>query len=261
MTVATWNVNGVRARINNLVTWLKENNPDIVCLQETKTQDINFPLEPIQSLGYQIEIHGQKAFNGVAIISKYQPEEVIKGFPDDSIDEQARFIEAVFSINSQILRIGSLYIPNGNPLSSPKYDYKLSWLERFSQFASKRLELEEPLILAGDYNIIPEPRDCYNPKAWEQDAVFTPEVRQTFQKLQNIGFVDAIRATSDAPHLYSFWDYKMGAWEKNKGVRIDHLMLSPEAAFFLRSAQIDKMSRGIEKPSDHVPVMVSLEIP
>ncbi|AHA28213.1 exodeoxyribonuclease III [Candidatus Liberibacter americanus] len=258
--IATWNVNSIRARIENVVTWIKDNNPDIICLQETKTEDINFPVEIIESLGYHVEIHGQKAYNGVAIISKFQPEEVIKRLPGDDLDNQARFIEATFSISGKILRIANIYLPNGNPISSPKYDYKLSWIKRLLQFASQRLELEEPFILIGDYNIIPHPRDCYDPNIWKNDACFSLEVRQYFQQLQNIGFIDAIRAISDEDNLYSFWDYHSGSWKKNKGVRIDHIMLSPEATSFLVSSLIDKTPRGCEKPSDHTPVIAYLEL-
>ncbi|MBY7649433.1 MAG: exodeoxyribonuclease III [Candidatus Liberibacter europaeus] len=259
--IATWNVNSIRARINNIVTWVEENNPDIICFQETKTEDKTFPIDTIQSLGYHVEMRGQKSYNGVAIVSKYQPEEVIKNFPGDDLDNQARFIEATFAINSQILRIANIYLPNGNPIGSPKYDYKISWIKRLLKFASQRLELEEPIILAGDYNIIPQPRDCYDSQLWQNDACFTLEVRQAFQKLQNIGFTDAIRATSDDNNIYSFWDYFSNSWKKNKGVRIDHLMLSPEAISFFQSSWIDKKPRGCEKPSDHSPVIVSLDIP
>ncbi|MBL0849202.1 MAG: exodeoxyribonuclease III [Candidatus Liberibacter ctenarytainae] len=261
VTIASWNVNSIRARIHNITTWIKANNPDILCLQETKTEDKTFPFDAIESLGYHAEIHGQKSYNGVAILSKHQPEEVIKGLPGDDLDEQARFIEATFVINSQILRIGNLYLPNGNPIATAKYHYKITWIERFLDFASQRLELEEPVIFAGDYNIIPQPCDCYDPEAWKDDACFTLEVRHAFQKLQNIGFTDAIRAISDAPHLYSFWNYRPGSWKKNKGLRIDHLMLSPEAIPLFKSAQIDQIPRGCEKPSDHAPVILYLEVP
>ncbi|XCE33767.1 exodeoxyribonuclease III [Candidatus Liberibacter asiaticus] len=261
VTVATWNVNSIRARIHNLAAWIKENNPDIICLQETKTEDKNFPFETLQSLNYHIETCGQKSYNGVAILSKYQPIEIVTHLPGDDLDVQARFIEATFTINTQTLRIGNLYLPHGNPITSTKYDDKISWIKRFLRFASQRLELEEPLIFAGDYNIIPQPHDCYNPIIWENDACFTLEVRQSFQKLQNMGFTDAIRAIHDTHHLYSFWDYYADSWSKNKGIRIDHIMLSPEATSLLHSARIDTKPRGWTKPSDHTPVIVSLDIP
>ncbi|AMC12979.1 exodeoxyribonuclease III [Liberibacter crescens] len=261
LKIATWNINSIRAHINDFMEWLETNHPDIVCLQEIKTLEESFPVDRIESLGYHIETYGQKAFNGVAIISKFMPEEVLKGLPGDPQDTQARFIEAVFSINSQILRIGNLYLPNGNPFLSPKYNYKLAWIERLLSFAEERLSLEEPFILAGDYNIIPEPHDCYDPEAWENDALFVLPIRQSFKKLKNLGFIDAIRATTDSVLEYSFWDYKNNSWNKNKGIRIDHLMLSPEAASYLHSAWIDKELRNSEKPSDHVPVNIQLTIP
>ncbi|AKK19857.1 exodeoxyribonuclease III [Candidatus Liberibacter africanus] len=261
VTIATWNVNSIRARIHNLTAWIKENDPDIICLQETKTENKTFPFDDLESFNYHIEARGQKSYNGVAILSKYNPIEVVTDLPGGDFDDQARFIEATFTINSQILRIGNLYVPNGNPITSTKYNTKISWIKSFLQFASQRLTLEEPLIFAGDYNIIPQPRDCYNPTIWQNDACFTLEVRQYFQKLQNIGFTDAIRATHDANNLYSFWDYYPESWAKNKGIRIDHIMLSPEAASLLHSSQIDTKPRGCVKPSDHTPVIVSLDIP
>ncbi|MEG8099370.1 exodeoxyribonuclease III [Candidatus Liberibacter brunswickensis] len=261
LKIATWNVNSIRARIHNLIEWIKDNDPDIICLQETKTDNKTFPFEALQSFNYNIKAHGQKSYNGVAILSKHNPIEVLTKLPGDDIDEQARFIEATFTINSQILRIGNIYLPNGNPVMSPKYSNKISWIKRFLQFASQRLALEEILILAGDYNIIPQPYDCYDPIIWESNACFQLEVRQYFQKLQNIGFTDAIRATHDTNNLYSFWDYFANSWTKNKGVRIDHMMLSPEATSLLHSAQINTKPRGWEKPSDHAPVILSLDIP
>ncbi|MDO9417065.1 exodeoxyribonuclease III [Pararhizobium sp.] len=256
MKIATWNINGVRARIDNLVAWLKESNPDIVCLQEIKTVDEGFPREEIEALGYYIETHGQKGFNGVALLSKIRPDEVNRGLPGNDVDEQSRFIEGVFSVESGVIRVCSLYLPNGNPSDDPvKYPYKLAWMERLRTFAEARLALEEPLILAGDYNVIPEPHDCWDPKVWQHDALFLPQTRHAFRLLENLGFTDAIRATSDAAPRYTFWDYQGGAWPKNFGIRIDHLMLSAEAADRLVSADVEKHVRAWEKPSDHVPVV------
>ncbi|MFA7415284.1 MAG: exodeoxyribonuclease III [Rhizobium sp.] len=255
MKIATWNINGVKARIDNLCQWLETSAPDIVCLQEIKSQDDGFPRMEIEALGYHVETHGQKGFNGVALLSKIRPDEINRGLPGDDGDEQARFIEGVFSVTGGALRVCSLYLPNGNPPDDPvKYPYKLSWMERLKTFAEARLALEEPLVLAGDYNVIPEPYDCHDPNVWEGDALFLPTTRQAFRRLENLGFVDAVRATSDDAKLYSFWDYQAGAWQKNNGIRIDHLMLSPEAADRFRSAQIEKQVRSWEKPSDHVPV-------
>ena len=255
MKIATWNINGVKARIENLCQWLKDSSPDIACLQEIKSVDDAFPRLEIEALGYHVETHGQKGFNGVALLSKARPDEVNRGLPGDDSDEQARFIEGVFSVKGGALRVASLYLPNGNPPDDPvKYPYKLSWMDRLARFAEDRLKLEEPLILAGDYNVIPEPFDCHDPKVWAGDALFLPQTRAAFRRLENLGFTDALRAVTDAPKLYTFWDYQAGAWQKNNGIRIDHLMLSPEAARKLRSVSIEKHVRGWEKPSDHVPV-------
>lgn len=255
MKIATWNINGVRARIENLVAWLKESDPDIVCLQEIKCVDENFPRLEIESLGYHVETHGQKSFNGVAILSKASPDEVNRGLPGDDEDEQARFIEAVFSIDGGALRVCSLYLPNGNPPDDPvKYPYKLKWMARLEAFAKERLALEEPLVLAGDYNVIPEPHDCHDPAVWAGDALFLPKTREAFRRIENLGFADALRASSDAVPVYTFWDYQAGAWQKNNGIRIDHLLVSPEAANRLRSVAVESHVRAWEKPSDHVPV-------
>jgi exodeoxyribonuclease-3 len=260
MKIATWNINGVKARIENLCQWLQDSAPDIVCLQEIKTVDDAFPRFEIEALGYHVETHGQKGFNGVAILSKMKPDEVSRGLPGDDADEQARFMEAVFSVSGKrVLRVCCLYLPNGNPAGTDKYTYKLSWMTRLHKFAEERLLLEEPIILAGDYNVIPQPHDCFDPKVWESDALFLPQTREAFRRLEHLGFTDAIRATTDAAKLYSFWDYQAGAWQKNNGIRIDHLMLSPEAADRISSAAIEKHVRAWEKPSDHVPVIAHFD--
>ena len=259
MKIATWNINGVRARIDNLAHWLKESAPDIVCLQEIKTVDEGFPRAEIEALGYHVETHGQKGFNGVAILSKLRFDEVSRGLPGDDADEQARFIEGVFSTETGALRVVSLYLPNGNPISEErKFGYKLAWMARLESWASERLKLEEPLVLAGDYNVIPEPEDAKYPDQWVNDALFQPESRQALRRLAHLGFTDAIRATTDEGGIYTFWDYQAGAWQKNNGIRIDHLMLSPEAANRLESASVEKHVRAWEKPSDHVPTIAVL---
>jgi exodeoxyribonuclease III len=256
MKIATWNINGVKARILELCQWLESSSPDIACLQEIKSVDEGFPRAEIEALGYHVETHGQKGFNGVALLSKIKPDEVNRGLPGDETDEQARFIEGVFSVQGGALRVCSLYLPNGNPSDDPvKYPYKLAWMTRLQKFAQDRLALEEPLILAGDYNVIPEPHDCYDPAVWATDALFLPKTRAAFRNLENLGLTEAVRATTDALKLYSFWDYQAGAWQKNNGIRIDHLLLSPEAADKLVSTDIEKHVRGSEKPSDHVPVI------
>jgi len=261
MKIATWNINGVRARIGNLTHWLGESAPDIVCLQEIKSVDDQFPRAEIEALGYNVETHGQKGFSGVAILSKLRFDEVNRGLPGDEADEQARFIEGVFSTDQGALRVVSLYLPNGNPIDDPvKYPYKLAWMDRLEGWAKQRLTLEEALVLAGDYNVIPEPVDAKHPENWLGDALFQPQTRQAFRRLKNLGFTEAIRATTDAPDVYTFWDYQAGAWQKNNGIRIDHLLLSPEAANRFGSASVEKHVRAWEKPSDHVPVAIDLNL-
>ena len=259
MRIASWNVNSVRQRTEHLVAWLKEANPDIVCLQELKCTEDTFPTLEIEALGYNIAVLGQKTFNGVAILSKYRLEDVTRGLPGDDLDEQARYIEALISLPDSVIRIVSLYLPNGNPLGTEKYTYKLAWFDRLIARARTLLTLEEPLVLAGDYNVIPAARDAKDPSAWLNDALFLPETRAKFQELLALGFTEAFRACSDADGAYTFWDYQAGAWPKNNGIRIDHLLLSPQAADKLRSCEIDKHVRGWEKPSDHVPIRVDLQ--
>ena len=255
LRIATWNINGVKARIVNLCQWLKDASPDIACLQEIKSVDEAFPRNDIEALGYHVETHGQKGFNGVALLSKLRPDEVNRGLPGDDTDEQARFIEGVFTVGPRVLRVCSLYLPNGNPVETEKYPYKLRWMERLNAFAMNRLALEEPLVLAGDYNVIPEAIDCHDPAVWANDALFLPQTRAAFRSLENLGLTDALRATTAAEKIYTFWDYQAGAWPKNNGIRIDHLLLSPEAADRLTAVTIDKHVRAWEKPSDHVPVI------
>ncbi len=261
MKIATWNINGIKARHPNLLEWLKQSSPDIACLQEIKSIDENFPREEIESLGYNVETHGQKSFNGVALLSKLPFDEVNRGLPlieSGDEDEQARFIEGKFSVNGISLSIVSLYLPNGNPVDTEKFPYKLRWMARLEAWARQKLELEEAFILAGDYNVIPMPEDCHDPKAWEGDALFRPESRTAFRRLTNLGLTEAIRNATDADKTYTFWDYQAGAWPKNNGIRIDHLLMSPEAARLLSTADIDKHVRDWEKPSDHVPVWVEI---
>jgi exodeoxyribonuclease III len=254
MRIATWNVNSIRQRIENVTAWLTERAPDIVCLQETKTVDDAFPREPIEALGYNVAVHGQKTFNGVAILSKFKFDEVTPRLPGDDADDHARFLEATISTREGTLRVASIYLPNGNPPNGDKYTYKINWMDRLSKYAHERLQLEEPLIMAGDYNVIPTADDVHNPAAWINDALFLPQTRAKFRALTHFGLTDAIRAVSDSKDLYTFWDYQAGAWQKNWGIRIDHLLLSPQAADRLTAAGIDKHVRSWEKPSDHVPV-------
>lgn len=260
MKIVTWNINGVRARIGNLIHWLSESQPDIVCLQEIKSEDDQFPRLEIEALGYNVETHGQKGFNGVAILSKLRFDEVNRGLPGDDTDDHARFIEGVFSTASGALRVVSLYLPNGNPVGTEKFTYKLAWMARLETWAANALKHEEPLVLAGDYNVIPERIDARHPDNWLGDALFQDETRQAYRRLCNLGYTEALRATTDAGDIYTFWDYQAGAWQKNNGIRIDHLLLTPEAANRLRSVSVEKHVRAWEKPSDHVPVAIDLDM-
>ena len=260
MRIATWNINGIKARIENVLEWLKEAEPDIACLQEIKSVDENFPGFEIEALGYNVETHGQKGFNGVALVSKHPFDEVNRGLPGDAEDVQARYIEGVVSTPSGVVRVASIYLPNGNPVESEKYPYKLSWMKRLEAHARALLAAEEPVVFAGDYNVIPEAGDCHAPDDWWGDALYRPETRDAFRTFANLGLTDALRACSDEDGLYTFWDYQAGAWQKNNGIRIDHLMLSPEAADRLVSCTIDKHTRAWEKPSDHVPVRIELDM-
>jgi exodeoxyribonuclease III len=260
MRIATWNVNSIRQRMDNIQAWLAERTPDIVCLQEIKCTNDAFPREAFEGLGYNVAVHGQKTFNGVALLSKLPFDEVAPGLIGDDGDVQARFLEALVSTKIGVLRVVSLYLPNGNPPDSEKYTYKLNWMDRLINFSVDRLKLEEPFVLAGDYNVIPTPLDARNPAAWTGDALFLPQTRERFRALTNLGLTDAVRAVSDGEGLYTFWDYQAGAYAKNNGIRIDHLLLSPQAADKLTDAGIDRHVRGWDKPSDHVPVYIDLDI-
>jgi exodeoxyribonuclease-3 len=260
MRIATWNVNSVKQRLDNIVSWLEVRQPDVACLQETKCPDPDFPRERFEALGYNVAVHGQKGFNGVAFLSKLPFDEVNLGLSGDDTDVQARFLEAQFSTKDGVIRVANLYLPNGNPPETEKYTYKIKWMRRLLAYAHERLLLEEPLILAGDFNVIPDAIDVSNPEAWVNDALFLPLTRQHFRALTNLGLVDAIRATNDSAGVYTFWDYQAGAWQKNKGIRIDHMLLSAQAADRLTGAGIDKHVRAWEKPSDHVPIYVDLAI-
>jgi exodeoxyribonuclease III len=219
--------------------------------------DEAFPREILEDLGYRVETHGQKGFNGVAILSRLPLEDITRGLPGDDSDEQARWIEATV-IGERPVRLCGLYLPNGNPTPGPKYDYKLAWMARMQARVETLLKTEEPLVIAGDYNVIPQPEDAANPAAWADDALFLPATRAAFRKIVNLGLTDAFRACNQAAGQYSFWDYQAGAWDKNNGIRIDHLLLSPQAADLLRDCRIDREVRGEEKPSDHVPVWIDL---
>lgn len=260
MQIATWNINGVKARLETALAWLREAKPDVACLQEIKSVDEAFPKGPFEDLGYNVHTHGQKGFNGVAILSLRPLEDVSARLPGDEEDEQARYLEAIVTGDNGICRVGCLYLPNGNPVDSEKYPYKLAWMDRLIAHARERLALEEPFVLAGDYNIIPQARDAARPDEWLNDALFLQTSREKFRELAALGFTDALRSLDDSDGIYTFWDYQAGAWQRNNGIRIDHLMLSPQATDKLTAVRVDKHVRGWEKPSDHVPVIATLSI-
>ncbi|MBN9311335.1 MAG: exodeoxyribonuclease III [Devosia sp.] len=254
MRIATWNINGVKARQGLLLKWLEEESPDIACLQEIKSVDEAFPRLEIEAMGYNVETFGQKSWNGVAILSKRRFDEVTRGLPGDDGDEQSRLIEGVFSVEGGVVRVCCIYLPNGNPVGTDKFTYKLGWMDRLLTFVEGRLALEEPFILLGDYNIIPAAIDAKTPENWVGDALFRPESAERWRALLNLGMTDALRAVTDEPS-YTFWDFKTFGWDRGDGIRIDHLLLSPQAADRLEDVLVHKEQRGKEKPSDHVPVV------
>lgn len=257
MKIATFNINGVKARIDGLLTWLTDSAPDVAVLQEIKSVDEGFPREVIEDLGYTVETHGQKGFNGVAILSKLPLEDVSRGLPGDDSDEQARWIEATV-IGETAVRVCGLYLPNGNPSPGPKFDYKLAWMDRLKARAADLLADEMPALMAGDYNIIPQAEDAKRPDAWKDDALFRPESRAAFRRILNLGYTEAFRTRTLGAGHYSFWDYQAGAWDRDDGIRIDHVLMTPQCADLLADCWIEKDLRGRDKPSDHVPVWVDL---
>jgi exodeoxyribonuclease-3 len=258
MKIATFNINGIKARIEALPRWLEAANPDVVCLQEIKSQDDAFPRELFENMGYRVETHGQKSFNGVAILSKLPLEDITRGLPGDDTDEQARWIEATV-IGTRAVRVCGLYLPNGNPAPGPKYDYKLAWMARMETRVRSLLAEEMPVVFLGDYNVIPQAQDAAKPDAWVEDALFLPASRAAFRRLLNLGLTEAVRTRNPAPGIYTFWDYQANSWERGNGIRIDHLLLSPQAADLLADCGIDKDVRAGDKPSDHVPVWADLD--
>ncbi|HSV28629.1 MAG TPA: exodeoxyribonuclease III [Candidatus Omnitrophota bacterium] len=252
--IATWNVNSVRTRLPNVLDWLRASQPDVLLLQEIKCQDDQFPAMEFQAEGYRAEVHGQKSYNGVAILSKLPMTDVVRGLPENDGDEQSRYIEATIAG----LRVASIYLPNGNPAPGDKFDYKLRWMRRLVVHAKALLATEQPFVLAGDYNICPTDDDVYDPPNWQADALCRPESRALFRQLCHLGLTDAFRALHPEPHRYTFWDYQAGAWQRDLGLRIDHLLLSPQAADRLVACDIDKGPRGCDKASDHTPIWVEL---
>ena len=259
MKIASYNINGIKARTNALITWLREAQPDVALLQEIKSVSENFPSDLFKDLGYNVAVNGQKSFNGVAILSKLPIEDIVTRLPGDSEDDQARWLEVTI-VGNQAIRMCNLYLPNGNPTPGPKYDYKISWMRRLYKKAKELIHSEIPAFMAGDYNIIPQAKDAANIGAWEQDALFLPESRAEFRKILNLGFTDAFRAQHNSSGHYSFWDYQAGAWDRDDGIRIDHFLLTPQCADLLKNCQIDKHIRSREKPSDHVPIWIELDV-
>ncbi|MFZ5781545.1 MAG: exodeoxyribonuclease III [Pseudomonadota bacterium] len=260
MKIATWNVNSVRKRAGNLVAWLGQARPDIVVLQEIKAQEAQFPRLEIEAAGYKVEIVGQKGFNGVALLSLHPVEITARALPDPADDEPARYIEGRVNTPEGPLTVGGLYLPNGNPIGTDKFAYKLAWMERLTRRAQELLAREEMFVLGGDYNVCPTEMDVYDPKGFANDALCQPESRAALRTLLNLGLTDAVRAFDADTPCYTFWDYQAGAWAKNWGLRIDHLLLSPQAADRLTSAGIDKPERGRPDASDHVPVWCELDL-
>jgi len=258
MKIATFNINGIKARAETLLRWLDEARPDVVLLQEIKSTDKTFPRELFEDRGYNVETHGQKGFNGVAILSRFPLEDVRRGLPGDDADSQARWMEATV-VHKVGVKLYNLYLPNGNPAPGPKFDYKLSWMVRLKNRAEKMLQNEEVAVMAGDYNVIPQDEDAATPEAWKTDALALPDTRAAFRRLLNLGFYDAFRAEHREPGHYTFWDYQAGAYRKNNGIRIDHFLLTPQAADKILGCHIESHVRGWEKPSDHVPVVLELD--
>lgn len=258
MKVASYNINGIRARLPRVLDWIDECSPDVVLLQEIKCVDDKFPRSEFEDRGYFVETHGEKQLNGVAILSRLPLEDLQRGLPGDPDDSQARWIEALV-IGTVPVRVCCLYLPNGNPVPGPKYSYKLAWMSRLQERAGDLIALEEATLLAGDYNVIPQPEDAMSPEDWEHDALYLYETRESWRRIVNLGYTDAFRARVHSPLNYTFWDFQRGAWERNDGIRIDHFLLTPQCADLLKDCRIDSHVRGWEKPSDHVPIWVELD--
>lgn len=255
MKIATFNINGINARLNILLHWLENSQADIACLQELKAPNEKFPEEQIRNAGYDVVWHGQKSWNGVAILSRKHPiKEIGRVLSGNSEDVQSRYLEV--DING--LRIVCIYLPNGNPAPGPKFDYKLNWLDRLLKRMEELISLQIPVIICGDFNIIPTEKDVYKPERWTKDALFRPEVREYFEKMQEQGWVDAMRQLYPDETIYTFWDYFRSAFKRNAGLRIDHFLLSPQIAGKLKAFEVEASVRAMEKPSDHAPVWIEI---
>ncbi len=257
MRIATWNVNSIKARLPTVLDVLDQIACDVICLQEIKCETNAFPYMEIEELGYNCAVHGQKSYNGVALLSKHPIEDIRKGLPGNQDDTQARYIEALV-LSDNPVRVGGLYLPNGNPAPGAKYDYKLNWVSRLEAHARTLLKEEEAFVLCGDYNVIPRDEDCWEPTKWTDDALALPASRAAFQRLKYLGLTEAFEACDNRAHQYTFWDYQGGAFPKDHGIRIDHHLLSPQAADRLEAVEIFRKAREMDKPSDHVPVIAVL---
>nr|WP_201153616.1 exodeoxyribonuclease III [Rhodothalassium salexigens] len=257
MRIATFNINGVKARLPRLQEWLADDPADLVCLQEIKSVDDNVPRAAFEDAGWHVATHGQKGFNGVAMLSRQPLDDVMTGLPGDDADTQARYMEATLGG----VRVASIYLPNGNPVGTEKFDYKLAWMRRLTARAKELLATERPVVLSGDFNVIPAPEDAHDPAVWADDALYQPESRAAFRALVHLGFTDAVRLVQPHGPAYTFWDYQRGAWQQDHGIRIDHHLLSPQAADRLTDARIDRTPRAKEKASDHTPVIITLADP
>jgi len=257
--IATFNVNSVKARLPNILAWLDqagpEAAPDVLLFQELKCEEAAFPAAVFEERGYACAVAGQKSWNGVAILSRRGIDgPVRKALPGDPDDAQARYVEATVAG----IRVASIYLPNGNPVGTEKYDYKLRWMARLKTHVQALLKTEAPVVLGGDYNVIPEPEDTHDPAAWAEDALFRTETRRAFREILHLGLTDALRAVDSRPHLFTFWDYQARSFERDNGIRIDHFLLSPQAADRLKGCRVDRWPRGQEKASDHTPVVLEL---
>ena len=255
MKIVTYNVNGIRSRLAHLLVWLERESPDIACLQELKAEAHSFPMLDIRARGYEAIWHGQRSFNGVAILAKTKPVEIGRAMPGDPNDEQSRYIEA----DVGDVRVGCLYLPNGNPQPGPKFDYKLAWFDRLIEHAKSLYAMKQPVILCGDYNVVPTDFDIYDPKSWRKDALLQPQSRERYQALLDQGWVDALRHLYPKEKVFTFWDYFRKHWERDSGLRIDHLLLNPAAAKRLEGAGVDRWMRGLESASDHAPTWITLK--
>jgi exodeoxyribonuclease-3 len=255
MRIATFNVNGVNGRLPVLLRWLADARPDVACLQELKAPQEGFPLAAVRDAGYHAIWHGQKSWNGVAILAREgEPVEAARALPGEPDDVQSRYLEATVGG----VRVGCLYLPNGNPAPGPKFDYKLRWFDRLTRYAASLIKRRTPVVLAGDYNVIPTEIDVYKPESWMTDALFLPESREAYRRLVAQGWTDAVRHLHPEERIYTFWDYFRNAWGRNAGLRIDHLLLNPAAARRLVAAGVDREVRGWEKASDHAPTWIEL---